>query len=453
MSARTCPYVNCQHQLTNIESHALDFCDRCRGPVILCPDCHCTNGLWAVHCRACGRAFSNKQEMINRYEPRFLREWRESYGLFLQKMIEPNPVKNWEGKLVGINGSLLIFTNRTNVGYGRLCLIHPHLQAEPVELHQLIGNPDGETSFSGAAAVTDKYLFLGSNRYLYQIDIPSISTAQPYRVDKHAHVQTIGCDEVMFLDQDMLLLGERMSQHKIRFYIWDIEKKKGADQIEENADYFALYGDRLFLACPGNLSFFQIDTENRRFVSRGTLDISPWRPESKPCFVERRLYIIATRSEDGEKALLKWKTDGEAPHDSVPDTTILERDDRFVLRKIEREDYYMLISNNSADIYAPFYNTKQHSFSLGNGIYTSVGPGIFGSLIAIPFVNQPDSYSVSVVDGRSGQYIFITEEPFFNIFSDPLLWGRYLFVLGQKHRESAIGLYGYDLKGEATQGN
>lgn len=449
MTKRSCPYPDCGYELNDIKPKALDFCDGCGGAVLLCPspDCQYVNRIWAVYCRACGSTLLNKPEIIKRYQPRFLVEWEEPYGLFFSTMIEPNPDENWQGRLVGLQGSILVFSHKTDAGYSKLYLIHPYFksQAEPIELHRLIHNPDSEVdlSFSGAAALTDQYLFLGSNKFLYQIDLPSLSTADPYRLDLHLQVHQIGADEITPFSPDLLLLRNHSS-----LYLWDGENKQKVAQLEVQSKYYSIDGDKLFLAGSDHISVFQIDTKNKQFIFRKSANPGPWRPSSEPCFIEGKLYLLATSLKDGQKAILKWENMDKEGIPLIDDKPRLILRDENLIGLKRAENSYLVLSCNRVSGMSAFSDQENYRLSQDILVYPSVDPGIFGSIIALPVKNpfNPSLSYVSVVDGQSGKYI-MTTEPFGKICSAPVLWGRYLFILGQRDKETPVGIYGFDLAG------
>jgi hypothetical protein len=447
MTDNSCPYLNCGVSLALSGRSPLIQCKGCNAAVLLCPACGLGNRVWSAFCRACGTEISDRKGLIEQSSMQFPDKWEKSRGLFLSKTIERSAEPGWRGKLSGIDGSILVFGGISD--YSNLFLIHPHFDMDPLPLHDFLSE-GGDANLSGASVITDRHLFLGSKDRLFQIDLASISSPQPYRIDMHLRDFEAGCEVMSFLSQDLLLLGERLDADDIRFTIWDIPNQvPAADQLETRARFFSVANGRLFAASDEGVMIFSIDSDRKRIEPTGnTLRLNGAVPLSKPLFIGGRLYLIASRDREKlEGSLLKWVIDGEGGIDEEP--RFLHSGRYYGISALSIN--YALLTVSGVSVYDATLDREQHRFPQQFGMYPPAGARTFGPLIALPFMNSPVSISVAVVNGVSGQYVFTTD-PFRQVLSEPVLWSRFLFVLGRQTKEEPAGVYVHDLTGERSEG-
>jgi hypothetical protein len=444
-----CPNPTCDHPIDPDGSGSLSFCHGCACPLLYCPACRVANHLWAAFCRACGREIIGRRDFAARDAetllhlngaPRNLNT--EERGLepapFLEIDMEIPPGSKWSGKLAPVDGSVLVFAKEAGeMGYSNLFLVHPHMGPSAVSLHKEFSELH-DSKLSGASVVSDKYLYLGSDRRLYRLDLSSISPLMPYRPNMHIHDYDAASDDIIFLSPQLLLLKNIKDQC---FSLWDVgEKCMIGPRADAEARYFTVKDDWLFAAGDSGIAVFRIEHARKEIKGVVQLPSPGGTPAAPPVFVHERLLLLLS-SPSGERSLYKWELEtGERFSDPKPVNT------ESVDRLTGLRDRYGLLRFGGSYFYDPVSDSLLSQFPAMFGLDLETEPGSSGSLLAVPTKNTIASKSISVVNALSGQYVFTTG-PFSQFAAGPALWGRWLFVLGQRLRDPSARLYVYELKG------
>ena len=111
--------------------------------------------------------------------------------------------------------------------------------------------------------------------------------------------------------------------------------------------------------------------------------------------------------------------------------------------------HFLLFFDNAISLHASHHQGELHRFDdLIQPALTS-RISVCAGLVAIPLISQVavGKFFVQIMNCNIGRVLLKTETLAW-IYSDPFLWGRYLYVLAKKDDQSGVALYGYDLKGE-----
>jgi hypothetical protein len=154
-----------------------------------------------------------------------------------------------------------------------------------------------------------------------------------------------------------------------------------------------------------------------------------------------RIYLLASRSNGMNNALLQWDLDPDAGASKKPR---LVMEDNELRGLFPLGDKYIITTDDNLVVREAVFNDKYKKFSFEGGIYADVDIAVNSPLTAAALINRLNVYSIAVVDGLTGQYIFNTPT-FYEIYSLQL-WGRFLFVLAKEEQDGAVEFFGYDIK-------
>ena len=436
-----CPYINCTHTFNNELSQSIIVCDQCHGMIIKCTECGYINQLWAIYCRACGKIISHKKIGIDQYHPVIKPNLdnNASLGRFVKYRLGPHDrIQHYV--MQAINASILIFCGDHPEKYTDVMLLHPYLQTSGTNIMTTSDLfKEDRPLLTGAALMSDRFLFIGAQNNLFRINLPAISTANPFRMDKNIEQYDIGCNQLFHLSEPFIMIENKIDNSRLRFDIWNVQKNQSIANTEENGYCSTLINNMLIIISNHQLNFYRVDDD---FSHKTTIDLEDCQPISMPFIIERNLFLLTKDNKDN-KMLLKWEINEHGYPMNTNYEVVIKESELYAINKVNNN--YMLVYFFSIVTYNPVYDNEMKRFNFERGIHTSVDPSIFSSLAAIPFVNDHKSSSISVVDTNTQNYLYTTEN-YLKILCSPLLWGRFLYVIAQKKDNEPVELFGYDLQ-------
>lgn len=440
-----CPHLNCDTKISDCRPGRLVFCDDCRGAVLICPHCDCTNRLWAVYCRACGRGGLNRHKVIRNYRPEYLSNQKEEDHLYYRKTLEDRTEDNWNALMRVVDGALMVFSGTRSSLFNRVRILHPHTGGEPFDILQK--DRFGDSDLNGAATMLQPHLYMASTAGLIRIASASISGEAAFQPEHTAQMMSMTGDDIINMDGRRILLAtRRKSTRKISFQTIETHTQKASDPLEVDGMTYTLSSDTLMVAGTKAISLYDLGEENGSPSLKLTIELGSWVCASRPTLVNKSIYLLAGRSGREKKSLLKWALGGSEVPSLIPEE-VMESDEIQNISLLT-DNTYLIVNYDGIRIHKAVYDDAHKIINLGNGIHTAVDPAVNIPLLAIPYINQT-TYSIAVIDGLTGQYVFTTPS-YYRIYSLKL-WGRFLFVLAKTESDGAVEVFGYDMKENSNE--